>query len=350
MKIENDRQKSLKNLMGYRPDGFYEIALVKTFHFFMSNSGNLIHRVREARVHMRYDAYSHTSVSLYCGNNGFPGQKGRLIEAPAPNEYELCPYCEIKAVAIGLPTTQDLLGYELKLATIQPRKRFPASEPKQNSVNSMSKTAIIMSEAEAMALPQSKRPLSFRVTSKIYHDVFEAIGTASMCWRPRPGNNVFNSEEASNVAVNLCSKIAEELERLGVTTEMMRDQFPDSQTPQPQNKTMMDITPEESARMAAVTGTPTAQREMPRYQCHKKVWALKIADVKEVGRRAPNGELVEIVKELSFEDSGFVPIRVDARWYDKHRPTPGGYYVRYEDGYESYSPAKAFEDGYTRIP
>jgi len=125
--------------------------------------------------------------------------------------------------------------------------------------------------------------------------------------------------------------------------------FVDLSICQPQNKPMMDITPEESARMAAVTGTPETQREMPRYQCHKKVWALKIADVKEVGRRAPNGELVEIVKELSFEDSGFVPIRVDARWYDKHRPTPGGYYVRYEDGYESYSPAKAFEDGYTRI-
>lgn len=25
-----------------------------------------------------------------------------------------------------------------------------------------------------------------------------------------------------------------------------------------------------------------------------------------------------------------------------------GYYVRYEDGYESWSPAKAFEEGYTR--
>ena len=28
---------------------------------------------------------------------------------------------------------------------------------------------------------------------------------------------------------------------------------------------------------------------------------------------------------------------------------PGGYYVRYPDGYESWSPAEAFEDGYTLV-
>jgi hypothetical protein len=27
----------------------------------------------------------------------------------------------------------------------------------------------------------------------------------------------------------------------------------------------------------------------------------------------------------------------------------GGYYVRYENGFESWSPAKAFEEGYTKI-
>lgn len=80
-----------------------------------------------------------------------------------------------------------------------------------------------MSEAEAMALPQSKRPLCFRVPSKIYHDVFEAVGAASLCWKPRPTVEVFSTEEASNVAVELCFKIAAELERLGVTTEMMRN-------------------------------------------------------------------------------------------------------------------------------
>jgi hypothetical protein len=33
----------------------------------------------------------------------------------------------------------------------------------------------------------------------------------------------------------------------------------------------------------------------------------------------------------------------------KHAPEVGGYYVVYADGYKSYSPAKAFEDGYTQV-
>ena len=34
---------------------------------------------------------------------------------------------------------------------------------------------------------------------------------------------------------------------------------------------------------------------------------------------------------------------------DRHKPKAGGYYVVYDDGYKSYSPAKAFEEGYVRI-
>ena len=33
----------------------------------------------------------------------------------------------------------------------------------------------------------------------------------------------------------------------------------------------------------------------------------------------------------------------------RYMPKPGDYFVVYDDGYESYSPAKAFEEGYTRI-
>lgn len=245
MKIENDRQKSLKKLMGYRPDGFYEIALVKTFHFFMSNSGNRIHRVREARVHMRYDAYSHTSVGLYCGNNGFPGPKGKFIESP-DGSIPICPHCEIKAVALGLPMTSEIAGKEIPLANIVPRKIVTT---KKTAIKTpMCKTAIIMTEAEAMALPQSKRPLCFRIPPAIYTAVFESVGAASMCWEPRPGNQVFAAEEASNVAVELCFKIADELERLGISTEMMRDVHP-----QPLDKPKLEIAEAEIARLQNIT-------------------------------------------------------------------------------------------------
>ncbi|HLG97188.1 MAG TPA: hypothetical protein VKX49_12825 [Bryobacteraceae bacterium] len=49
------------------------------------------------------------------------------------------------------------------------------------------------------------------------------------------------------------------------------------------------------------------------------------------------------------EDPQIFPFRVTGKYYRKHQPQPGGYFVVYEDGYESFSPAKAFEEGYTRI-
>ena len=74
-------------------------------------------------------------------------------------------------------------------------------------------TADVMSKEEAMKLPLEKRPLCFRVSSEIYHATFEAIGAASMAWSPRPGDNVFNAEEASKIAVGLLFKFAKELEK-----------------------------------------------------------------------------------------------------------------------------------------
>lgn len=75
-------------------------------------------------------------------------------------------------------------------------------------------TATVMSKDEAMALPLKERPLCYRISSELYHAVFEAIGSASMCWKPRPGKEVFASEEASKVAVDLCFKIANEIDTL----------------------------------------------------------------------------------------------------------------------------------------
>lgn len=79
---------------------------------------------------------------------------------------------------------------------------------------------------------------------------------------------------------------------------------------------------------------------MPRYQCHKKVYALKIARV-----TAEDPKTFMIVPE----NTDYAPFRVSSEFVGKHNPKPGGYYVVYEDGYESYSPAKAFEEGYTLI-
>lgn len=89
----------------------------------------------------------------------------------------------------------------------------------------------------------------------------------------------------------------------------------------------------------------TVSVEMPRYRCHKEVWALKIKSVVPDGS-APRGAEGSCI--LTPEDEGYAPFRVDADYCLKHNPRAGGYYVVYADGYKSFSPAKAFEDGYTR--
>lgn len=93
-----------------------------------------------------------------------------------------------------------------------------------------------------------------------------------------------------------------------------------------------------------------AQREMPKYKCHKTVHALKISavmlDVDEAksANRKTDGSAM-----IYPEDQGYAPFRVNEEYVRKHKPEAGGYYVVYDDGYKSFSPAKAFEDGYTRI-
>ena len=77
---------------------------------------------------------------------------------------------------------------------------------------------------------------------------------------------------------------------------------------------------------------------IPLYVCHKKVHAFKIHSV--VFDKATPSET-----RLVGEDGYSVP--VPAGYVLKHDPQPGGYYVIYEDGYQSWSPAEAFEGGYT---
>lgn len=77
---------------------------------------------------------------------------------------------------------------------------------------------------------------------------------------------------------------------------------------------------------------------LPVYQCHKKVNAAKINVI--------NGTALE----LSFQDGDrtrIKTVRVDPEWIERHKPEVGGYFVAYDNNYTSYSPADAFESGYT---
>jgi hypothetical protein len=117
--------------------------------------------------------------------------------------------------------------------------------------------------------------------------------------------------------------------------------------------------------------------EMPRYKSHKHVWALKIKAI-TFADRPTIAELEEILNSqddvpvtvnadgslsaqgvnhdegvlgatIEPEDSGYAPFPVSRAYVTKHSPKAGGYYVVYADGYKSWSPAQAFEEGYTRV-
>ena len=123
-------------------------------------------------------------------------------------------------------------------------------------------------------------------------------------------------------------------------------------------------------QMAAAAGTATP---MPLYKCHKEVWALKIAEIHpeqlpvwkrptckgSFVLRSACGHCERCEWEAKYGPGGmgaiivpaepqFAPFRVDAAYLEKHRPEVGGYYVLYKDGYKSFSPAQAFDEGYSR--
>jgi hypothetical protein len=86
-----------------------------------------------------------------------------------------------------------------------------------------------------------------------------------------------------------------------------------------------------------------AAAQMPRYKCHKEVWALKIKEI-HPGRQDGQGPGVTLV----FAEPGYAALSVGEDYLQRN-PKEGGYYVVYDDGYKSFSPAKAFEDGYTKV-
>jgi hypothetical protein len=89
-------------------------------------------------------------------------------------------------------------------------------------------------------------------------------------------------------------------------------------------------------------------RPWTRWQSHKVVRADKITKIEEA----------DGIIKITMGDESDAPVLItstisvvegEISWFDKHKPKVGGYLVCYEDGYLSYSPAEAFEKGYSRI-
>jgi len=94
---------------------------------------------------------------------------------------------------------------------------------------------------------------------------------------------------------------------------------------------------------------------LPQWRCHKVVGAFKIGQItpdphadghylvyaeQAVGPELPVGVPQEFFRARTTDNSR--PLRFPAEYI-------GGFLVQYNDGYLSWSPAKAFEEGYTRI-
>lgn len=97
----------------------------------------------------------------------------------------------------------------------------------------------------------------------------------------------------------------------------------------------------EKMQETQTTAPVTTEKEpMPAYKSHKTVHAVKIqrAELQDDG----SGILIP-------EDPAYSRRAVSASYMAKHLPAGPGYYVQYEDGYESWSPVKAFEEGYAKL-
>lgn len=86
----------------------------------------------------------------------------------------------------------------------------------------------------------------------------------------------------------------------------------------------------------------STERELPKYRRHKQVCALKIAAI-EI---AQDGSA-----KIASADEGFGTLTVGPEYAGRFKGDDQdmGYYVQYQDGYESWSPSAAFESGYTKL-
>ena len=89
-----------------------------------------------------------------------------------------------------------------------------------------------------------------------------------------------------------------------------------------------------------------ATKLLPQYKSHKIVEAMRIAEI--LNHADASGAELRLVAGDGPEAVTAV-VMVNRAYLVKHSPQVGGYYIRYPDGYESWSPAESFEGAYTGV-
>lgn len=89
------------------------------------------------------------------------------------------------------------------------------------------------------------------------------------------------------------------------------------------------------------------EEAVPRYRSHKVVYALKIGEFL-ASTMTENGIGVFRPEDQSL---GIDCVYTSRGWLSRFAATDSdlGYWVQYEDGFESWSPSEAFENGYQRL-
>ena len=86
--------------------------------FCVNPRGQLIHRVRSVRTHMRNGVISHIAVHYNCGN-GTCGDDSLLTNNP-PSSRLLCHRCEAEAVSAGNKTASAIAGRHVHIGRMIP--------------------------------------------------------------------------------------------------------------------------------------------------------------------------------------------------------------------------------------
>lgn len=85
--------------------------------------------------------------------------------------------------------------------------------------------------------------------------------------------------------------------------------------------------------------------ELPKYRSKGLVEALKIKDVSLDVVRGPFGQpkVGPLVVTLTPEDDRYPPFQVTQEYWARHLPKASGYWIRYDNGYETWALANDFE-------